>query len=523
MTSNSADRIPLLKGLSAEEIVSFDKQYKSYILAVESANRGRSASNGINIRSFEDCIDPDLLESLKSSASENQTIKELIDSFLKKSTFADAQISLALALDKVKLDTNIDPLARVIMFQSNLKTSLREHGMDTEDVFDDPTKFGKIVNLLVNHEYTFQPLEIRAWIKHVLEGEYGGKITHEQLSKILLEKIQQVDSVVKMRELAIKYYPATRTSEEKRPAPNNFGSKKRKFHESQKTEVVKAKSTSAPKDFPKYSVGHEVKQKKVKLDKIVKCWGCQQEGHSLKECTIVTTEAERQTVVNERKEMFKNIKQSKKYVIPLFSRLASVNNTEITIKMMGHSVNVILDDGSDRSLVSRSWLHRFKENHQDLHLQEYKLDKKHNIALTDPTVKIDTEGYVMLSLQLPAYEGLNIRNIKFFIVNQDIGMPIIGHSELHELGIHPLSTLERLQSSSDDIDEVEAPEVDPPESLEYATQQMLNRAKSAGMPENWWKKLCKLVGTYKDIFRVRLESDPPAEVTPMDVHIKQGY
>jgi hypothetical protein len=60
------------------------------------------------------------------------------------------------------------------------------------------------------------------------------------------------------------------------------------------------------------------------------------------------------------------------------------------------------------------------------------------------------------------------------------------------------------------------------QSLDFAIQQMLARAKNAGMPEFWWKKLCVSLKEYSDIFRVELQDDPAANVTSMDVSFKEG-
>lgn len=52
--------------------------------------------------------------------------------------------------------------------------------------------------------------------------------------------------------------------------------------------------------------------------------------------------------------------------------------------------------------------------------------------------------------------------------------------------------------------------------------QMLKRAQDNGMPEEWWKELCRVVWKYKDVFRISLLKDPPADVSPMNVWFKSG-
>jgi hypothetical protein len=102
---------------------------------------------------------------------------------------------------------------------------------------------------------------------------------------------------------------------------------------------------------------------------------------------------------------------------------------------------------------------------------------------------------------------LNLQDRTFFVVDQDIAHPIVGHSELAELGLDPQSTLDRLRFSRDTGDDIKP-------ALEGT---MINETSSLALAEYWWKKLCSLVREYKDIFRVQLLDDPPAKVTPMDV------
>jgi hypothetical protein len=46
-------------------------------------------------------------------------------------------------------------------------------------------------------------------------------------------------------------------------------------------------------------------------ERVVKCWGCSEEGHSLKECPTVRTQAAREKVVSDRKEEMKRRKANK--------------------------------------------------------------------------------------------------------------------------------------------------------------------------------------------------------------------
>jgi hypothetical protein len=58
-----------------------------------------------------------------------------------------------------------------------------------------------------------------------------------------------------------------------------------------------------------------------------------------------------------------------------------------------------------------------------------------NIATVDPTKNIQTNAFVEMSITFKVYQDLNMKSRTFFVVEQDIGLPIIGHYELAELGV----------------------------------------------------------------------------------------
>jgi hypothetical protein len=196
------------------------------------------------------------------------------------------------------------------------------------------------------------------------------------------------------------------------------------------------------------------------------------------------------------------------------------------VKLNGINCNVLLDDGSDRSLVSRSWLENFQMKY-NRKLNIFELDKTIHIATVDPTKTIRTNSYIEMSITFKIYQDLNLKSRTFFVVEEDIGLPIIGHHEMAEIGIDPKSTIQRLSFTPKDyfVEEEELKESEEDsgsQSLEFAMQQMLMRAKKADMPEIWWKRLCVLVRQYSDIFRVELGNDPAANMTPMEVSFKEG-
>ena len=60
----SSPSVPSLESLGKEDLVAFKKAYKKYVMDCESYNREWSRSAKTPIRTWTDCVDPDLLEVL---------------------------------------------------------------------------------------------------------------------------------------------------------------------------------------------------------------------------------------------------------------------------------------------------------------------------------------------------------------------------------------------------------------------------------------------------------------------------
>jgi hypothetical protein len=71
-----------------------------------------------------------------------------------------------------------------------------------------------------------------------------------------------------------------------------------------------------------------------------------------------------------------------------------------------------------------------------------------------------------------------------------------------------------LCSAGNDMADVDIAEV------KEACGAMLDESKTAGVSEKGHKRLRRMVGTYPDIFRVRMGPDPPADIPPMVITLK---
>ena len=533
---NNIQGVPSLLSLRESDIAAFLAAYRKYERDIEEMNRGRPRTQSTNTRSLESCVQEDLMAQIVQGWDDveehedqdvvDERLREYLESQMQESSRLDSGLQLRKLVGEIHMDLQIKSVAkRVTQFRADLAGVLRRIGHQPDDWFKDKVKFTKLAKILVDTPNVLQPVDLRSWMKMTLEKPDGQQMTVVEFSNELIYIGENLNIAHIAHGLSVGYGFRT--------AP---GSRKKKSSQRRSPKVKKRKPESEQE-----SANSEHPQKKRvrrgrnrrnhdgtrRPPRDVTCWGCGQKGHTLYQCPVKRTDEEVQKIVqqkqDERRQALAN-KDSQEYMDLLSCRLAGDEASKFTVRLNNRLVPVILDDGSDRSIVSQAWLHEFQRLYNgDIPL--FALQEEREITLADPQYCITTSSYIELDISFPVYDNLFLRQRQFFVVDQDIGVPIIGHSELEEIGIDPKSTLDRLSYRHiDDQDDSFAlsEEYSSTLSLDMALQQMLKRAKDNKMPHNWWLKLCQLVRQYKEIFRVELTQDPPADVTPMDVSIIPG-
>lgn len=533
---------PELQRLTPGAILQWRQDYESYLSEIEAANRGKSAQNRINPRSKKDCIYSGLVKEFERNQSKetDPELKELdfedyllkkLDSFINASEKDGIALALAGTLNEVRLHYSTkDVYARVVEFKASLALALERAGVkDPDALYEDKDRFGPCLEVLVNRDGIIHPRCLRSWIRLRLRSE-GKKMTMERFEAILTESLSALDLVEKM-ENAANHGDSRSPSPMKRPyddSPEVDGHRElSKAYDSYPNRPSPPRRNKRPVDHiplprgiskgikPKSS--KKRKTKKPSESKIPHCWGCMADGHVLSDCHIVTNEEERVQIVKRRNALRKNKVYSK------YFKVLSVANEPIgtyPIKLNGRPHEVLLDDGADRSMISR----------RDVPpgAIEVALIEPIKVLLGDETSFMETSSYTELDIEIPLYDGLFLKGSPFFILEQDLSNPIVGHSELIKLGIDVKSTLDRLNKLpvDDDVQEealfTEDEDVLFSEStLDQALVAMLHRAK-AKIPQMWYSRLKSLIYKYKAVFRVSLGKDPPANVIPMDIEYKPG-
>jgi hypothetical protein len=264
----------------------------------------------------------------------------------------------------------------------------------------------------------------------------------EHVATNLEEKLEQLEGVKLMNQLALNYgfkgqSQPTFSNKERAEEFTNSLKQKRKFpfasssgqHQSQ-SEFTKKVRFEARHPHPAVktggnSSGVSTSSSSANTDRGKKpqCWGCSGE-HVLAECPVVRDELQRTKIVDQKKKTFKkNTPPSKQYFIDdvINCRAAHENKSasNCVIKLNGVECEVLLDNGSDRSLISETWLKEFEKNYgQKVHI--YELEKTVSIATVDPSKTIETSSYALMSMTFRVYQDLRLRERTFFIVKQDI-------------------------------------------------------------------------------------------------------
>ena len=158
----------------------------------------------------------------------------------------------------------------------------------------------------------------------------------------------------------------------------------------------------------------------------------------------------------------------------------------------------------------------------------------------DGTLPLLDTAVIIPKVTICTRTGLvTINNVKAIVVMADMDDDIIlGRPELQSLGIDPETLLEELAVTAegeiishtegyDDGNDV-SEEADPliaDENLKdiyKVLDAMLSKAKAEGLTDQQYQRLKALVYKYVDIWRITLQEDDPAKVTPYKVKLKEG-
>ena len=290
------------------------------------------------------------------------------------------------------------------------------------------------------------------------------------------------------------------------------------------SQSAKANPKGGRKPSPK---GGSLDGSKRPRDTSFKCLGCQSPEHRLESCVKVTDTQERKKLMS---EYYENKRRKLKCIslkldveaqkAQLYSAIFEIKNTSSQVVPIRYNQSLswdsLLDSGSDYTIIPQSLISELAKHGA---VDVIPLSTQMKIELADGKTEILSSSMCVLDLELTTRNGtVNLRRIPCYVVpGNGLKMPYVGESELRSLGIDPKTNLERLlthiQSTTDEMEsEEDSKEI---QKLEDAMEAMINRANVNGLPNELQHELRTLVYEYKDILRISLQNDLPADVQPM--------
>ena len=215
---------------------------------------------------------------------------------------------------------------------------------------------------------------------------------------------------------------------------------------------------------------------------------------------------------------------------------AGIEDEETVLVSFGHkgliSEKALLDSGSDKTVISHRLLKRIQRVQK---VTTVTLPRAIQLELADGATSMAATEAAELDLKFTLATGtIMLRRVECLVVREELQFPIIGNKELSSLGIDPVSNLERLLASrslpkTNDVSDSTLEQyhvgvnLAADDELGKVLVQKLQEAKKQGLPKEHWQGLVALIREFRDIFRVSLKNDPPADVPQMDVHLKPDF
>ena len=228
--------------------------------------------------------------------------------------------------------------------------------------------------------------------------------------------------------------------------------------------------------------------------------------------------------------MEKNKKPKKDSKYSLVCKIGIEENSNEVLVKINQSVYfpAILDSGAiGVSLIPRSVAQKAMLNDPSITL--HRLPEPVRLRLGDKETELRATDFVCVNLRLRTKAGeLITRKRQCLIWDVPSDEIILGSDLLEELGIEPKTALDALILRTKEVcrvleDEENGNHEENSEDLflvmdnkdiEEGINAMLLAARKNGLPEEWSRKLSRLVRKYADVWRSNLGPDPPAKVTP---------
>jgi len=245
------------------------------------------------------------------------------------------------------------------------------------------------------------------------------------------------------------------------------------------------------------------------------CWHCKGQ-HWLRDCPTAS-EADKETAAAQMRELRSKNNKAKKIS-------ATVAAGEVLIGGLV-TMSYCADSGSDCTYVPRQCLDEIIALGGKPTV--LKLPQSQQVEVAGGSSVTCTDG-VTLDLKLQTAAGpVHLSEVHCLVMDADEQEFILGNDMLVSLGINVDEQLSQLASGPTpvDVDPFEEEEVAEPQSSAEMTAlllEMVAQAAENGFDATYLDQLRATVLEYADVFRVELEADPPADIEPLKITLKEG-
>lgn len=537
---------PVLEKTSQPALIAFETKYSAYKERVQNINQQRPASQSIKEASIRQCIKPKILQSLcilgfieddtTVEQSSNEAVQKWFDECLNANNSKDLNTRVDNALRKVKFEfDHDDPGGSATHFIIEVVAALGEQ--NASSIVTESEQCKQLIAKLMKK---VEPPALRQ-----LLFESKGMWTKDECSnlKIFSGKLADYASQVQRVQAAEKKDGAAGT----RSNSSDEGHRGKKGPRSRDQESKR----------PHKNIGHQNKGKRPRewtRDCLnPKCSG----KHRMSDCPITPHEEAKELLQKHWAETRKKPKQG-------FSGTRSYEDPHSEDGryrvFMDEVESVALgDSGATFNAIPKTLFEKVIKVNK--HIKRSQLPKPIELqnAITDTNIEssltASSKCEIPITICIPGSElPVRIRNVEFIVVDQDMSEVLLGRPLLkaigfdfdehlrkvqHEINGKSMRELNQEQAEAKSLkyngtvyrdcgdDPVKPPTIlaanfgkDSDAEIDNCLNRMVNEALQNGMSSKSVGKLRSILKEHKSCFRLKLGSDPPANVRPLNVELK---
>lgn len=533
---------PVLKSVTQPSLIRFETDFNAYAEKVKDINRSRDEKNKIVPATIKNCIEPALLSSLcilgqiQGAKSVEEAQESAVEEWFTtriRSKPRDLAERVRSAIDTVTYtQCKEDPAGAALTFVLDIVKSLEVN--NASEVIQDKDRTKGLIVKLVNK---LEPPELKERIKDALECW-----SNEEKASLSFFQERIATTAVDVAQGEIARARLKRKHSHRR---NSDGSQKH-------IEDVKKRHKKETNQF----TTSENKKKSNKNSKKGWKYSCLNpncpEKHMMKDCKS-TSEEMKKELLAEFYEEKKNLKSVTRVpVVPTPNAAEGRYQVMIEDKIQAVALG---DYGSDINAIPASIYETVIASEPTITTQTLPKPMLLKLAIANATEQgsdftASRTSYMSVTIVLNGSNiPVRIRGVEFAVVDQEMDEVLLGRPFLKAIGFDLEEHLQRvhrhvhdkhieeLQSSrvklaaveykgmayqEIDDDPIDLPDVasagfgkDSKEEIDEALERNMEEARCNGLSPKGQERLKNILLGYRDVFRLKLGPDPPANVAPL--------